>query len=32
MRLKSIALIIKWEVQIKQGIPGIPNLGVPGKP
>jgi len=31
MRLKSIARISEWEVEINQGITGIRNLGVPDK-
>ena len=31
MRLKSIARISEWEVEINQGITGMRNPGIPGK-
>jgi hypothetical protein len=31
MRLKSIARINEWEVRIDRDIPGMRNLGFPGK-
>ena len=31
MNLKRFTRISEWEVEINQGIPGIRNLGLPGK-